>query len=292
MTRNIWFSVLICGLFGVQGVSAQEAVSVEGEEWNTAVDFVHKSYIFTHNGLQSRVNQDSEFSDDWRDGSVDGSGWGIRVTGRRENSRARLQFVRSNYTWDWDYVRGGEPGRHEIDTDRRDLRLLWSEATGSSETAFWGWNVGFKYAGINRTIAISEKDQLWEFDTNNNWYMMMAGYFGENWLLGREYFNFHGSINFLFGEASGTARTGEDENIDGNIQDIYSDEYSLAYGLNGSVGVGFRITDRINFGLDYQREWMYSFEANEDSFVVFPDNDDALFVANNHNAYAYLGMTW
>jgi hypothetical protein len=44
--------------------------------------------------------------------------------------------------------------------------------------------------------------------------------------------------------------------------------------------------------LEYRREWLYSFEATQSGIVVFPDNDDALFISNTHGVYIYLNYVW
>ena len=267
----------------------QEIELEKDDEWNVNVELVHKVTTFHHDALQKRADQEYDIDEVWRNGATEGDGWGISVTAQKDKGRGVMSFVRCDY----DYDRMLEEGWHSITSDRRDFDLMWSQITGTHKDSMWGWNLGFNYLGLNKTIRITEGGDSLTEKGQNYWYMLIAGYFGENWVFGREYFNIHGSVNLMFGEASGLARNGfDDDEDDDDIKEWYNDKYSLAYGMNASVGVGFRLTPRINVGLDYEREWMYSFKGTETGVVIFPDNNDALFIENSHNVYAFIGFAW
>lgn len=296
--------------------AAEDAVTVETggplNQWNVSIDFVTKGYTYQHDALQKLVDYESEYEDTWRNGESEGNGWGLRVTGQKDLGRISLLFVHSEY--DYKHTEAFElgvlkgEGTFKVATQRRDFDVWWSEITGTADEAYWGWNLGFRYLGMDKTISygagvLSTNDvhvDVWQRGSVT-WQMIMAGYFGEMWPFGKQYFNLHGSLNGLFGEVSGLARIKSVETLDPEsihntselVEQIYDEnKYSIAYGLRGSVGMGFRITKRFSLGIDYEREWLYSFKGTETGLVLFPDNHDALFIENNHNVYAYLGFMW
>ena len=275
-------------LLGAAAVcSAQEELEPK-EPWDVTGSLAHMTYSFAHDSLQQRADYEYDWSDDWRDGSVSGNGWGVRVAVTRGEGIGEIRFMRSNYDYDLTF----HNGTHEIETQRRDVDLTWKQPAGTNQRGVWGWNLGIRYVGTEKKILLTEGDHVLRDADDINWYMIQTGYWGKLHPFGTDMFMLHGSANVLFGEASGLARESNDTAYDGVIEETYDQEYSVAYGFNGTVGVILKVMRDVRVVVDYHREWLYSFKATETGTVVFPDNSDALFTENHHGVYTYLDVTF
>ena len=169
--------------------------------------------------------------------------------------------------------------------DDLDLALVDDPATGLRAEARYVHRTYDKRhdALLHRNDYDSSQYDNWEkgyIKGTVEWDVLQAGYFGE-WtpLLGWLYF--FGDIGGRFGEVEGICRRGSDANWkDGRIREGYIVDSSLAYGAYASLGIGVQYR---GFSADvaYRRSWLYSFDATESGTVVFPDNDDALFIQND-----------
>jgi hypothetical protein len=250
---------------------------------------VHQIYNFQHSALQRRADDEFETSESWKDGRTTGNGWGMQLTASRANGQVNLIYVRSDY----DYKLEWENGYHYIDTTRNDVELYWQQITGQQEYGFWGWQLGYNYSGTKKTITLIENQAHLSARDNLNWHMASAGYFGEYLPLKARYIAIYGAINALVGEVSGLSREGNDEDFyDGNISEQYKNDLSLAYGLNFKGGIYGIAYDRVRLGVDYRREWMYSFDSTSTGLTMFPDNKDALFIENTYSLYMYIDLSF
>jgi hypothetical protein len=168
----------------------------------------------------------------------------------------------------------------------------------ASENGDWGWALGVRRIDTESDITIFEQGRERKRtrieDAETTWQLLSGGYFGLWRPMGQPYFTFYGFINGLFGEADGTARVGNDEKLNGVTSEQYEKNSSLAYGLNAGFGGVLSYKGWVGVGADYGREWLYSFEATDSGTVVFPDNNDALFIENQHviRAYAFVSLAF
>lgn len=262
------------------------------EEWSISLGTVNKTYLDYHSALQHRADDVEDASKNYRDGNVDGRGWGIQFNAEKGGGAAFVTYLKTDV--EYEYHDPGNGGSHRIESDRRDVYALWQQQAGENQKAVWGWMAGFRYIGLDNKMRIIEgsADRI---DTGEiNWYMISAGYFGEIHPFGGDYVIAYGSINALVGEVSGMARTGTDSDYDGAINDTYEDEYSVAYGAAGNIGASMALTGWLHLGVEYNRQWLFSFSAvdNDDSVLVFPDNNDALFIENHQGLSGFLKAVW
>ena len=289
MKRCVWLTVLM-GIAGVCG--AQEAAKPEkkpedagaetlqeGTPWRVSGGLIYKNWLYEHDALQQRAPYTSKGANDWEQGDTKGNGWGLQTKIGRGDDSLNVSFIKSDFKYD--LVPPG--GRHEITTVSRDFEASWSQVRGRNNQAEWGSTLGFRYLGMQKDVTITEGSQTFEGNGNMNWLMLLGGYDG-NWRpLDTPTFQLHGSIYFFLGEADGTARSGSDTNwTDGVVSETYSKSYSLGYGARAQFGVDIAVTKRVRMTIDYMREWLYSFDATDTGIVVFPDNNDALFIENHH----------
>lgn len=254
--------------------------------WSAAASFQH--YSDQHDALQVRSDYQYDSSRDWEEGNADGNGWGLEFSVGRDPGQAYFRY----YRFDTDF-RLVEPNMvHDIHSNGQDVRIGWKQQAGANDSGIWGWNVAARWMGIEKEVDLVEgRDHLNLFD-DNEWMMASAGSFGE-WRPLTGWLSAHGDVNLLFGEVRGISRTGNDEdNSDGNIQEIYEQAYSLAYGANFQFGIAADIWKYVSVGISYSREWLYSFDTTTTGIVVFPDNDDALFTESRHVWTGYIKGTF
>jgi hypothetical protein len=113
-----------------------------------------------------------------------------------------------------------------------------------------------------------------------DWRLLQVGYFGR-WNPVFPWLYFFGDIGGRFGEVEGICRRGSDTNWkDGAIREGYIKDSSIAYGAYAGLGIG-AVYRGFMADVAYRRSWLYSFDATDSGTVVFPDNDDALFIQND-----------
>jgi hypothetical protein len=296
MKRYIWLTVAMMGgasLCLAQDLAKTETMAEgagaesmqEANPWMISGGLIYKNWLYEHDALQQRAPAGSVHGDDWEQGDTDGSGWGLQTHIGRGDGRLNASFIKSDFKYELRPV----GGFHKIDTIARDFELSWSQIRGRNEQAEWGSELGLRYLGMQKSVAITEGNDYAEESGNINWLMLLGGYHG-NWRpFDTPMFQAHGSLLFFLGEAKGTSISGKDEEwTDGTISEVPVEEYSLAYGARASFGVDVAITKRVRLTIDYLREWLYSFDAKDSGIVVFPDNSDALFVENQHAVLASL----
>jgi hypothetical protein len=234
-------------------------------------------YLFNRNALMTRSDYNDDAALTYQDGDVTGSGWGLRLGVSRGPGMAMATFARSDYEYELLYPGGGG---HKIRSDRNDFAVNWSQASGNAEGRIWGWTLGYRYIGVRNDITLSERGTAYVDDGDTTWHLVEGGYFGQYDLFEGRYVSVYGAVKALLGEASGLARSGSDAENNGTISETYKDEYSVAYGANITGGITFHLLRNLDLTVDYFREWLYSFSATDTGTVVFPDNDDALFIEN------------
>lgn len=290
----IWVASGALGLMPGLGAAQEEAAVAEEAEvapieqlspYILSAGLVHHMYSFSHDALQQRSDYVIDRSDAWREGDTDGEGWGVSFMVKRDEYRAQLVYLKSDYT----YKRHNGSFTHEIDTDRRDLELTWSKEQQQTKYGVWGSTLGFHYTGTSKAIDITENSDHLRMDGDVTWLMLMAGYFAEWKPFQNDLVRVFGKLHGMVGESEGLSRMGSDsDELDGDIVETYEDDYSIAYGANAMLGMGYQITKRISAIVDYRREWMYSFDATDSGTIVFPDNNDALHIENYHGVRAYV----
>lgn len=316
MKRCIWLTVAMAG--GVSLCSAQDLaktggmaettdseITQEANPWRVSGGLIYKNWLYEHDAVQQRVPTSSKLANEWEQGDTSGNGWGLQTRIGRGDGRLNVSFMKSDFMYELmtastngsllnqSFSTGGiaspKGSRLQIDTISRDFEVSWSEIRGRNSQAEWGSTLGFRYLGMQKHVTIEEGTNTVDGSGNINWLMLLGGYDG-NWRpFDTPTFQAHGSLYFFLGEVDGVARSGSDENwTDGIVSESYKNQYSLAYGSRMSFGVDIAITKRVHATIDYMREWLYSFDSTDTGIVVFPDNSDALFIANHHAVVASL----
>lgn len=258
------------------------------EPWRISVDAISYHVLFNHDALQTRTDYEADRKEGWRQGDSDGSGWGLRLTVAKHEGGASARYIGAKT----EYHRNEPGGHHHIESDRNDLELLWSQQAGATESASWGWDLGYRYIGVTKRVELVEGRDRFEAAENTNYHLLQAGYFGRWQPFKGPNLGVYALIRGLLGEASGLARQGRDDAWDGRIRERYRDDYSLAYGARAEFGVAWELRNRLRAGLSYHREWIYSFDSTDEGLVVFPDNSDALFIENTHAVVISVGYTF
>lgn len=267
----------------------EEGLTKKADPYQITAGLVLREATFRHSALQQRSDRQNDNTEDWRDGSLDGSGFGVVIAVERGSSRLELKINATDY----DYTLDLPNFEHRIDTERRDFDLEWRERSGQTERANWGWSLGVRSITLDERVTITEKKTRREIDDGVEWLLAQAGYWGNLHPFGNESMRIYGSTRLFIGEADGISREDSDLNSsDGNIQETYDNGHSVAYGLNGALGVEFRVHKRVGLAVEYYREWLYSFDSVDSGIVVFPDNDDALFIENTYGLNAYVTVNW
>lgn len=274
-------------------LSSDEALLEEGlvereEPYELFLGIGARTYMFQHSALQTRFDRQDNDTEEWREGEADGDGVAWQFGVARKTSRIVGTLVMSDY--DYGLTKPGL--QHEIKTRRRDFDLAWEELTGESERGRWGWLLGARYTTLDERLSIRESsDTLTESDSVT-WFLAQAGYWGSISPFYGDFLSLYGNTRLFIGEADGLSRSGTDEAIDGNIQQTYQQDFSVAYGWNFTGGVAMRVRDRVGIHVEYYREWLYSFESVDSGIMVFPDNSDARFIDASHALQAYVSVIW
>lgn len=267
----------------------EEGVTGREDPFETFLGLGTRGYMFHHSALQTRTDRQDDDHEEWRDGNLDeGDGWALQLGVARKTSRIVGTLVSSDYGYS--LVKSGL--EHTIKTDRRDFDLAWEEMTGESERGQWGWLLGVRYTTLDERMRIEEGRDAVEVKDDVTWFLAQAGYWGGIHPFYRDFLKLYGSTRLFIGEAEGVARSGSDTAIDGNVEQSYDDEFSIAYGWNFNGGVAMRIRDSIGIHIEYYREWLYSFESVDSGIMVFPDNNDARFIDASHGVQAYVSVIW
>ena len=266
-------------------------IAQEAAPWRISGGLVYKNWLTEHDALQQRVPSTVKTASDWENGSTQGSGWGLQTRINRGDGTLNVSFEKSQFNYELWKPSAENPTFHQtINTTARDFEPTWSQVHDRTSQAEWGSTLGFRYLGMQKDDAVTEGTKpTVEAPFNVNWLMLVGGYYG-NWRpFETPVVQAHGSILFFLGEAKGNARMGMDTNsVDGVISETYPVQYSLAYGARGSFGVDVALTKRTRITIDYMREWLYSFDSTDTGIVVFPDNNDALFIENHSAVVASL----
>ena len=300
MKRYLWLTAVLAG--GVTLGSAQELkktepidegtgaeILQEASPWRISGGLIYKNWLYEHDALQQRRPASAKNANEWEQGNTDGSGWGLQTRIGRGDGELDVSFIKS----DFKYELSPPGGHHRIDTVSRDFEVSWSQVRGRNNQAEWGSTLGFRYFGMQKDAEIREGKATVAGSGDMNWLMLLGGYNGKWRPFETPTLQLHGSILFFLGEADGTARSGGDTNwTDGVVSETYDNEYSLAYGARASAGIDVAITKQVRLEVNYMREWLYSFDATDTGIVVFPDNNDALFIENQHAVVASLNYSF
>jgi hypothetical protein len=245
-----------------------------------------------HDALQHRADYSDDTRQHWQNGEVEGDGGTLTLSLRQGPSE--LTFRREEMEYDFKATEGAN-GQHEIGTQRDDWEIMyWHTKHGLDavgETGARGWQTGIRYIGSEKDILIVEQSARLEQQGDVDWRLIQGGYWG---LYRPMAWNarLFGALNFLFGEVEGLARSGNDDSYNGKISETYRNDQGLAYGMGLTIGAGIDFLKYFHINLGYRREWLYSFQATDSGVVVFPDNDDALFIENITMRYVEAGVSY
>jgi len=243
-----------------------------------------------HDAVQHRADYSDDTRQHWQNGDADGDGWGVTLSVKQGPSEltVRRESIEHTFTADRD-----PNSRHEVDTQRDDWEILyWHTEDGRDEIGekgARGWQVGVRHIGSRKNIEISERSARLEEKGDVTWKMLQGGYWGVYRPVAWNARLF-GALHFMFGEVDGLSRYENDDELDGKISESYRQDQGLAYGMGLTLGAGMDFLKYCSINLGYRREWLYSFQATDSGVVVFPDNDDALFIENISMLFAEAGV--
>jgi hypothetical protein len=281
---------------GAGWCAAQYPEDVPEAEIETAREPIYASLMLRtceisdgEDALQHRADYDDATRQHWQNGKDQGGGWGGTLSVKQGPSELTLRRERLEH----DFEARSRDDYQTIETTRDDWELqYWHTQEGQAEfgeEGGWGWTVGIRHVASRKEMEIGEKATVLATDGDVAWNLAQGGYWGA-WRPLQWRTRLFGVVNFLFGEVDGLARFGNDTKLDGKIEDTYRHDSGLAYGMNFTLGVGIDLLKYARIDLGYRREWLYSFQATDSGVVVFPDNDDALFIENIAGLYAEAGV--
>jgi hypothetical protein len=272
--------------------------------WSVSVGGVFHDVSFSHSALQHRFDYESnepeprssgsiDYSgydpEPWKDGDTDGDGYGATVFIGQNNSWVGLATSQMDYKWvvhesDW---------WHSVQTDRTEVDIAYYKAIEGSiapgSEGLYGWTLGIRWIEMDQTLQTYERNQFRERTGDQQWKLIRLGYHGV-WRPFGGFFKAVGNANFLFGEAEGMARAGNDTKADGLFREDYRNDSSLAYGVNLLGAIGVDVFEMVNLSLGFRGEWLYSFDSTTSGQVVFPDNEDALFIENSRLVFGAVSV--
>ncbi len=242
-----------------------------------------------HDALQHRADYTDWTRQHWQQGESSGDGWGATLAVKQGPHELTLRRERLSHEFNMQEHRDM---RHHVATTRDDWEILyWHRKEGGDEIGdlgAWGWHIGVRHIASRKSLEIVERSARLEQNGEVTWKLLQGGYWGV-YRPAKWHARLFGAIHFFFGEVEGLARHGNDEKLDGRIREQWRNDQGLAYGLGGTLGAGFDFLKYASVNLGYRREWLYSFQATDSGVVVFPDNDDALFIENISGLYAEIG---
>ena len=256
--------------------------------YHISAKLVRREYDTRHTALENRYDYDDSRLDNWEDGTYRGTGNGLRLAFSKDNKgELFVQYLIEDYDYNW-----SAPGAHHfIDSEGSEFQLGWRQTAEAWENGRWGWTVAYYRSEADKKMDTQEGSATRLADGDTKWEMVQAGYFGE-WNPLSKYVDFMGEVGLRFGEAKGLCRRGSDTSWANNqISEGYITDTSLAYGAYARIGLGANYKG-IFLDASYFISWMYSFDETESGTVVFPDNDDALFIQNDRGFEVRLGYTY
>ncbi len=256
--------------------------------YQVTATYVRREYDTRHTALENRFDYDDSRLNNWEDGTYRGSADGLRLSFSKDNQgELFVQYLLEDYDYNW-----AAPGAHHlIDSEGSEFQLGWRQTAEAWEDGRWGWTVSFYRSEAEKSMATREGSARRFVEDEIKWNMVQAGYFGD-WNPLSQYVDFNGEVGLRFGEAEGLCRRGSDASWSNNrISEGYITDSSLAYGAYLRIGMGANYKG-VFLDASYFISWMYSFDETESGTVVFPDNDDALFIQNDRGFEVRLGYTY
>ncbi len=253
-------------------------LSEDTSTYKISAKYVRREYDECHTALENRYDYDDSSIEDWNAGNYRGSADGFRLAVSKDD---RGEFFFQLLFDDYDYNWTSPESHHLVYSEGTELQTGWRQTAEAWDNGRWGWTVAYYRSDSEKDMDTREGSVTRiANDRDITWNMGQAGYFGE-WNPLTEYVDFFGEVGLRFGEAEGIARRGNDTNWkNGRISEGYIEESSLAYGAHFRIGAGVNYKG-VFVDASYYMSWMYSFDETDSGTIVFPDNDDALFIQND-----------
>lgn len=264
--------------------------SEDSSTYKIGAKYVRREYDRRHTALENRYDYDDGRIENWEDGNYRGSADGFRLAVSKDDEGEF--FIQYLFNDDYDYNWTSPQSHHLVYSEGIELQTGWRQTAEAWEDGRWGWTVAYYRSDSDKDMHTREgRDVRIAEDRNITWNMVQAGYFGD-WNPLSEYVDFFGEAGLRFGEAEGIARRGNDPSWkNGDITEGYIDDSSLAYGAYFRIGAGVNFKG-IFVDAAYYMSWMYSFDETDSGTVVFPDNNDALFIQNDRAFEFRVGYTY
>lgn len=260
----------------------------EKASYKITAKYVRREYDERHTALENRYDYDDSRIENWEDGTYRGAADGVRLgVSKNDKGEFFIQYLLEEYDYNW----SGIGSHHLIESDGNEFQIGWRQTAEAWDEGRWGWTVAYDRSESDKTVETQEGAQRRAFEDQVEWDLIQAGYFGE-WTPLSKYVDFFGEVGFRFGEAEGVCRRGSDGSwLDGKIKDGYITDKSRAYGAYMKIGMGVNYKG-VFVDAAYFLSYLYSFDETESGTVVFPDNDDALFIQNDRGFEFRMGYTY
>lgn len=260
----------------------------EKETYKIKANYVRREYDERHTALENRYDYDDSRIENWEDGTYRGAADGLRLgVSKNDKSEFFVQYLVEDYDYNW----SGAGAHHLVDSEGSEMQIGWRQTAEAWDEGLWGWTIAYYHSESDMAMDTREGAAVRLADGKVEWDMVQAGYFGE-WNPLSDYVDFFGEVGLRFGEAEGICRRGSDASwSDGKISEGYITDKSLGYGAYAKIGMGLNYKG-VFLDASYFLSWMYSFDETESGTVVFPDNDDALFIQNDRGFEFRLGYTY
>lgn len=304
ITTNHALASVAVGICTAMGAFAQDAMEMpvdpdvvdadvaammeEKSDYRVTANYVHREYDKRHTALENRYDYDDSRLNNWEDGTYRGAADGLRLSLSKNNkSELFVQYLIEDYDYNW----SGAGAHHLIDSEGSEMQIGWRQTAETWEDGRWGWTVAYNHSESEKSMDTREGAAVRLAEGTVEWDMIQAGYFGE-WNPLSKYVDFFGEVGLRFGEAEGICRRGSDASwSNSKISEGYITDESLAYGAYTKIGMGLNYKG-VFLDASYFLSWMYAFDETESGTVVFPDNDDALFIQNDRGFEFRLGYTY
>jgi opacity protein-like surface antigen len=240
-----------------------------GEEpshpWRFSLGGVIFYLVDGYDNLATLADKDYDFS-------------GTLYGGRASVGKGRNSVNASFYFGDYDFDSRSSTASAHVESQRVDIDAAWSHVFKQEEKGVVGFMVGGKVLHLEKEAKYRVLEVEQDFDGDTDWFMGALGVFGTLRLSKNYPLYLFGSFNVLLGQVSGEVLAGGDPDLsDENFVVQEKDESDMAYGLNGTLGLQYRLFRHLVVQAGYRGQILNSTDGFMTS-ATFYDGHQSLFV--------------
>jgi len=265
-------------VFASGSSTAGEPNNVEGERWSVSVGAMGFYFLAPYDAVSEGISGGEDVD-------TSGSQVGYRLSVGKARNTVGIAVYNGGYTIEDSQVYSDAGSkRSEINIDRIDGDLGWAHALSEDENGGWGFVLGVKYVGADKTITVRETNgghtDFRKFTGDATWWLGTIGVFGSLRLSRNLPLSLFGSFNTSLGAVDGMVALQKDDMNDAVIENVYGEDSSAAYGLNGTLGLRYLVFSHFSLEIGYRGQILNS----TDGFMTtanFYDGQHALFLAGD-----------